>query len=187
MKQYFDDIEALDRYTLELDRYPNQRPCCHCTKNDQLVSHGYVYKQRSRSLREAVGKRILCSNRYGRSGCGRTFRLYLATEIPSLQYGAAQLFVFLSALLANLSVVAAYQQATGQNEARNAWRWLHRLDRRLLDYRRFLQTRLDGMSTSFTARTRRLQILLPTIRQLYAKLPGCPCAHYQRLTQSRFI
>lgn len=85
MPKYFNDMDTLHRFTLEIDRYQDELQCHHCAKNDQFVSHGFIYKQRSQSLREAVGKRIFCSNRYGRSGCARTFRLYIATELPSLQ------------------------------------------------------------------------------------------------------
>lgn len=184
MKRYFDTIDALDRFTLELNCHQDELQCHHCAKNDQFVSHGFVYKQRSAYRQQTVGKRIVCSNRYGHSGCGRTFRLYITNEIPALHYSAAELFLFLSALLANVTVAAAYQKATGQSETRNAWRWLTKLDRRLSDYRCFLQTRVGTITTSFKHRARRLQILLPTIKRLFLALNDCPCANYQYLVQS---
>lgn len=187
MQLFFKDIESLDRFTLSLDLHQDSLACDYCSSSDQFVSHGFVYKQRSQTLSEAVGKRIFCSNRNGRSGCGRTVRLYIASESPSLQYSTVHLFTFLCALLANLTVKAAYQKVTRWSKPRNAWRWLNKLDRRLMEYRCFLQTRSDVISTSFESRPRRLQILLPTIAQLFSKLEAPPCAHYQRLSQLRFI
>ncbi len=187
MKRYFDTIDTLDRFTLELDRYQDELQCHHCTKNDQFVSHGFVYKQRSASLQETVGKRIFCSNRYGHSGCGRTFRLSIASEIPAVHYGAAELFIFLFSLLAHFTVKAAYQKATGQSSSRHAWRWLSKLIRKLTDYRCLLHARCEVATTQFTARARRLHILLPTLQRLFSTVTDCPCAHYQIRTQSRFM
>lgn len=187
MKRYFDTFDDLERYTLELDRYQDELQCQHCATNNQFVSHGFVYKQCSQTHKEAVGKRIFCSNRHGRSGCGRTARLYLATEIPSLQYATAELFIFLSSLLAHFTVKAAYQKATQQSETRNAWRWLNKLMEKLTDYRCLLQARREEMSTQFTTRVKRLHILLPTLHRLVATAIDCPCADYQTRTQSKFI
>lgn len=187
MKRYFDTLDALYRFTLDLDHHQDKLQCQHCATNDQFISHGFVYKQRSQTHREAVGKRIFCSNRYGHSGCGRTTRLYIADEIPSLQYGAAELFIFLSSLLAHDTVKAAYQKATGHSETRNAWRWLNKLSRKLMDYRCFLQTRYEVVSTEFKFRSRRLQILLPTLHRLFCRFTNYPCANYQLISQSNFM
>ena len=186
MKRYFDTFHSLERFTRELDCHQHELQCQHCARNDQFVPHDVIYKQRSQSSREAVGKRIFCSNRYGRTGCGRTFRLYIASEIPSLRYGTAQLFVFLSALLAKLTVSAAYQQATGRSETRNAWRWLNKLDCRLINYRIFLKKHPEAPSSD-KSKTRRFQILLPTIKRLFSLSNRCPCSHFQQATQSHFI
>ncbi len=177
----------MDSFSLSLDYHKDVLQCANCSKNDQFVSHGFVYKQRSQTLREKVGKRIFCSNRYGYSGCGRTFRLYIAEEFPCLQYGAAHLFVFLLALMRPVTIQQAYEKATGTAEPRNAWRWLNKLQRKLIDYRCFLTCRTGERGLQPRSRTRRLQILLPTVKQLFFSLNGCPCAHYQMRHQVSFI
>jgi len=187
MQKYFSDIESIDSFSLSLEVHKDALHCAHCSRNDQFISHGFVYKQRSQTLREKVGKRIFCSNRYGRSGCGRTFRLYIAKALPCLQYDAAHLFVFLVALMAQMTVQQAYEKATGTQEPRNAWRWLNKLQRKLTDYRCFLQRQAGKWSTQFKSRVRRLQILLPTVKQLFSLLDDCPCAHYQMHHQLRFM
>ncbi len=128
------DFGALDRFTLSFDSQPEPPRCPHCSKSDQLVSLGAIYKQRSSHEREAVGKRVLC-NRYQHSGCGQTFPLYVASVLPRRRYSAAHLFAFLSALLLGMAVESAYWRATGQNDARHGWRCLHRLEHKLIDFR----------------------------------------------------
>ncbi|MCF6263397.1 MAG: hypothetical protein L3J24_07420, partial [Xanthomonadales bacterium] len=125
MQRFFTDFESIDKFTLSLDFHQNKLECSHCLKNDQFISHGIIYKQRSIHQLEKVGKRIFCSNRYGHRGCGRTFQLYVSKQFPSFRYHAAHLLVFISSLLNQLPVKRAYFAATGQSSSRNAWRWLN--------------------------------------------------------------
>jgi hypothetical protein len=148
--------------------------CAHCSKHDQFVSHGIIYKQRSSSFAEKVGKRIFCSNRYGRTGCGRTFQLYVANEIPSFRYGAAHLFIFITALITKHKMEEAYLQATGQSESRNAWRWLNKLMFKLSEYRSFLKVREEHCFNPFRSTSNPLKHLLPTLARLFASTNnGC--------------
>lgn len=187
MQRFFSTIDAIDRFTHSLDSQTDTLRCHQCRAGGQLVSHGFVYKQRSQTITEPVGKRVLCSNRYGRTGCGHTFQLYIASEVPSLQYGATQLAVFIAALLANFSVTSAYRSAVGHAETRHAWRWLNRLMRRLMDYRCIVSTRTQSSFKSFSDRCRRLQLLLPTLATLFDAPIRCPCSDFHNKTQSRFI
>lgn len=179
MQRFFPDFESIERFTLSLGCFAEKLQCPHCAKNDQLVSHGVIYRQRSMMERAPVGKRVFCSNRYQRTGCGRTTQLYVATVIPAMQYAAAQVFVFLSALLMHASVDSAYQAATGRSDARQGWRWLNKLNAQLTAFRSFLHARLAPPTPDFNTRCRRLRLLLPTLQPLLAQLPTNPCAHYQ--------
>lgn len=187
MKRFYPDFDTLDRFTLALDYHQEQLECTHCLKCDQFVSHGIIYKQRSIAHCEAVGKRIFCSNRYGRSGCGRTFQLYVASEVPFFRYCAAHLFVFITSLLASFSVKQAYHSATGQSTTRNAWRWLNRLTLNLSRFRVFLNHRIETSCNRFQARVRRFQILFPTLVQLSVHFKAQPCTGYQLVEQIAFI
>ena len=174
MQRFFSSIEAIDQFTQSLDSHSDSLHCHQCRASGQLVSHGFIFKQRSRLLSEPVGKRVLCSNRYGRTGCGRTFQLYLNSEVPFLQYGTAQLTVFIASLLANFSVTGAYHRAVGRTETRHAWRWLNRLMGRLMDYRCAVNRRTQPPLPSLGGRCRRLQLLLPTLATLFEPPVGCP-------------
>lgn len=83
MHTFFEDLVSLNRFTHELDRHADTLECHHCRRRGQLASHGFVCKKQHRGEPLPVGKRIVCSNRYGYSGCGRTRRLYLAAIIPA--------------------------------------------------------------------------------------------------------
>lgn len=174
MKRFYPDFDAINDFTLSLGFHQNQLECTHCAKSDQFVSHGIIYKQRSSSRVQKVGKRILCSKRYGRQGCGRTFQIYIANEIPSLRYGSAHLLVFITALIAKSTIETAYLQATGQSESRNAWRWLNKLMVKLSEYRTFLKSRKEGCFNQTHSNSNQLKHLLPTLARLFASANnGC--------------
>jgi hypothetical protein len=166
MQRFFDSLDSLQEFTSSLDY--QELMCTSCSARRQFVSHGFVYKQRSSLLRDTVGKRIFCSNRSGRTGCGRTVQLYLATEIPSLHYGASQLFIFITALLANLSITAAYHKAVNALDARHAWRWFKKCFQQLIQYRRYLHR--DNLQDFLLdpSQSRSRQLLLPTLHALFS-------------------
>ena len=185
MKRYFDTLDSLHRFTLSLDCQTDPVCCQHCSKTDQFVSHGFVYKKQRQGEPMAVGKRLLCSNRYGHAGCGRTVRLYLQTQIARLHYSTVQITAFLLALIAGHSIADAYQAATETTEPRNAWRWLHKVQRKLIDYRPLIHHRMadSGYLTTHTQRG----ILLSTLQHLFSRFGKDACAQFQQQTQRTFI
>lgn len=186
MKRFYSDFDTIKAFTLSLDYHQDELECAHCFKSDQFVSHGIIYKQRSSTFAEKVGKRLFCSNRYGRTGCGRTFQLYVANEIPTFRYGAAHLFVFISSLLANLNIAEAYYQATGQTETRNAWRWLSKLMSQLSEYRSVLKCRKNKFINQSLSKSNYLKHLLPTFSQLFSSNNN-GCFDYQLNQQRAFL
>ena len=187
MRIFFNDIDTLHRFTLELDRHQESHSCKTCTKNNQFVSHGFVHKKQLHGKTLIVGKRIICSNRFGRTGCGRTFRLYLSQQIPRLRYTTDHLFIFLSALIAGLTIKKAYTKATHKTDARNAFRWLNKLQRQLVTYRAEKKRPVTKMYDVSNTGSDRLKILLPTVKQLFSLYQHSPCQHYQLSRQQRFM
>lgn len=186
MQKFFDTIASIDHFSVTLDSQPRLSECKHCHQKQAWVSHGFVYKQRTIAEREPVGKRVLCSNRHGKSGCGRTVQLYLASEIPRRHYGAPALFLFLSALLAGSSVSEAYYTGTGNRAHRQGWRWLTQLMARLSHFRRRLSLTADHVG-AFAHRCRRLQLILPTVQAILPNVSHCQCTAYQIQTQTQFF
>jgi len=187
MKRYFDDLDTLHQFTLSLDSQPEPIQCHHCSKQDQFVAHGFVYKKQHQGEKRAVGKRIFCSNRYGHTGCGQTLQLYLTTELALLQYTTLHLSAFVLALLGGSTVQRAYQAATQTDEPRNAYRWLNKLQRKLTEYRALISRQHAQSGGLFKTRNRQRGILLATLQTLFSTLGKSACAQVQRLTQKAFV
>lgn len=189
MQKYYNHYDSIDRLTLSLGYHETELECVHCLRGDQFVSHGIIYKQRSSTAREKVGKRIFCSNRYNHSGCGRTFQLYVSGEIPSLHYNAVHVFAFILSLLANMSIEAAYSNAIKQENVtpRNAWRWRDKLVAKLTEYRIFLAVRTEHCSIPPERHPSRLKHLLPSLSAMVSKTTSNLCMNFQRCQQNAFI
>ena len=106
------------------------------------------------------------------------------SPLSCLPYTTEHLFIFLSALLAGLSIQKAYASATRTTDPRNAYRWMNKLQRRLMDYRGCLAARTSVACSIYRFRSRRLQLLLPTFKFLFQAIKHPPCQHYQLHHQS---
>ena len=74
-----------------------QTPCPHCNADGTLIRHGALYgfddaNPQRQTLR---ARRIFCSNRLARPGCGRTVSVWLADKIRRLSLTAGTLWRFL--------------------------------------------------------------------------------------------
>lgn len=186
MQRFFESIADIHHFSHGLRWNQQELRCQHCHKQDQWVSHGFTYKQHTLGRAEPVGKRILCSNRFGRSGCGRTIQLYCAHWAPYLHYSLYCCFAFLICLLADKapSVDAAYRHATGAQDTRNAWRWLNRLSVKISAFRTFLFC-VEPRDKPVPDNT--ISPLLSTVKQLITLFSSDTCQRFQLKTQSAFI
>ncbi|WP_198263018.1 hypothetical protein [sulfur-oxidizing endosymbiont of Gigantopelta aegis] len=64
MIKFFNTLQAMHQFTLSLDTHSDTLECQHCLKKDQFVSHGFIYKKQHQNDKQAIGKRIFCSNRH---------------------------------------------------------------------------------------------------------------------------
>jgi hypothetical protein len=183
MQTFFNDIESIEQFTSSLKSMP-LLTCQYCLKQDHFISHGFVYKQHSISHKEAVGKRIVCCNRYGHQGCGRTKQLHIANVLPNRRYSAAVLAVFIHLLLIGCAVSEAYQRATGQIQTRQAWRWLSRLKANMMRYRGALAPPSASIKPPIIVRD---SLLFTTLSRLFLSITPCPCAGFQLARQHAFI
>jgi len=183
MQKFFKDINAIEQFTSTLKFQPSLQ-CHYCSKHEHLISHGFVYKQHSIAFKEAVGKRIVCCNRYGHQGCGRTYQLDISRKLPKRRYSNAVLFVFISLLLIGNSVCRAYTKATKQTQTRHAWRWLKKLKANLMNYRGYLKVPITLVAPDNYKHHR---LLLTTLAPLVSTETTCPCAAFQMKQQIAFI
>ena len=185
MQIYYSSLEEIHQQTTQLE---NEK-CIYCG-GSHLVSHGYIYKKNSSSTEPvAVGKRLICSERYGRTGCGRTLQLYLASRVRYLHYAGCCVVALVSGLMAGLSTAKAYKDVTGTKDPRNAYRWLNRLIERISVYRsHFEKPKLDEAGdTSFLVSNPDRILLTSTFRALLDKFGDPLCRCYQQLLQISFL
>lgn len=184
---FFSSQSELDHFTFSLDSLPSGNACLHCGKNDQWVSHGYIYKHLPTRGIQVAGKRILCDRRYGKNGCGRTRQLYLADIIPRRRYTLSVVIAFISALLAGNQVEHSFHHAIGlaTKDARHASRWLTCFAQSLSAWRSVASLSSSTEQDVFgnnKRRSRRLLFLLPTLSLLLPQI-----SEYQLQFQSAFF
>ena len=183
MNIYHASLPAIQQQTMQLCH----EQCHHCKQSHQLISHGFVYKKQAAAKPEqAVGKRVFCSNRNGHTGCGRTIRLYLDTAVRYLHYAGCRVVAFILSLVGGMCVQWAYQQATGAEDSRNAYRWLNKLWSQLSGYRSLLH-QPPSQQPIVTGRSSRLGLLASTFTVLLQQFGQPLCARYQMKLQRALI
>jgi len=191
MQIYYSQLCSIEQQTRQLD----QLACPHCQQTRCLISHGYLYRQRHGQPLVTVGKRVFCSNRYQRSGCGRTLALSLDSTVRRLHYAGDVVLAFLLAWMAGATVQQAYFAATTIEDARNAYRWLRRFFEQISTYRSLSHTAplsLDGTSSHLSSSppssppSLRRALLGSTLTALLARFGTPLCATFQRQLQRAF-
>lgn len=185
MQIYFPNLLAIQQQTLQLEN----EHCIHCKQTRQLVSHGFIRKKRVGADPAAVGKRVFCSNRNLRTGCGRTVQLYLDSTVRYLQYAGQHVAAFVLALIQGVTIQRAYLEATGAGCPRNAYRWLNKLEARLSVYRsRLHQPPLSPPPQIATSRRGpRRSVLISTFDTLSRQQGQRLCASFQLKWQQSFL
>lgn len=186
MQIYFSSLEDITQQTMQLQNVQ----CSHCGQVAQFVSHGFIYKkQPCRTAPAPVGKRVFCSNRYGRTGCGKTVRLYLDAIIRYLHFAGGFVVDFVLALMQGATIAKAYCQVTGTLDARNAYRWRHKLMARIGHFRSlFALACVEDVTPCGSSPTSTWRgLLASTFSLLISHLPQPLCASYQQLCQTSFI
>jgi hypothetical protein len=193
MKTYYSNLDAIHQQPLQLQL----EHCKHCQQTQQLVSHGFIRKKRNCADPQAVGKRVFCSNRHQRTGCGRTMQLYLDSTLRYLHHAGSAVVAFVLLLLAGIPIGLAYMQATGKDTPRHAYRWLHRLHAQISTYRSlFHQPLLEQQQQTTTVATHdpshrphalRRSLLASTFDALLKRFKQPLCQTYQAQLQRPFF
>lgn len=187
MQIFFSSMASIEHFTHSLGTITPDNACEYCSQNDQWVPHGYVYRQQTMAQRHTVGKRILCSQRHGKDGCGRTRQLYLGNIIPKRRHCIHTLATFILLLCKGLTVTQAYQDARHDphRDPRHAWRWLNALMAQLARLRTSLCKRGSTAVAHLHHRSRKLTVLLPTLYTIFHLHPDE--STIQTLQQWRFF
>jgi hypothetical protein len=119
------DRQELDAVLAEA----KQMACPHCRRTGMVVGHGLLMGYAEHGSELVVrGRRLLCSRRFLRSGCGRTFSVLLATVLAGFVARAGILSrLFESVVGGGLCRKAAWEQASPGLTLRSGYRLWARL------------------------------------------------------------
>lgn len=126
----------------ELDLVLGKLPllaCAHCGRCGNLIGHGFLrgYVEHG-SERVVRGRRILCSDRGRKRGCGRTVSTLLTHFVERCVVTAVSLWALFSGLAEGLSVERAADKALFPLAPRSAYRTANALKKRTLSWRSWL-------------------------------------------------
>jgi hypothetical protein len=78
-------------------------PCPHCKAVGTLIRHGFLqgFDERHPQQRTRRARRLFCSNRNARPGCGKTFSVWIANKIRRLGLTTCGLWRFLQHVVAD--------------------------------------------------------------------------------------
>ena len=160
-------------------------PCPHCKTIGALNRHGSLrgYDDGSPQRKALRARRIFCSNRGRRPGCGRTFSVWLAHRIRRLSVTTRTLKTFLQ-----LAVVGGIAAAIRETESPFSGRTWQRI------WKRF-QLRQSAIRTALSGRGPPPELPAPcrpvaqVLAHLQASFPraDCPIAAFQQAMRSFFL
>jgi hypothetical protein len=99
-----------------------QTACPHCKAVGTLIRHGFLhgYDEGDSQRKTIRARRIFCSNRHRRPGCGRTFSVWMADKIRRLSVTAHALWRFLQRAVAG-SIAAACRDVADCRRSDRTW------------------------------------------------------------------
>jgi hypothetical protein len=162
-------------------------PCPHCKEVGALIRHGFLYgfDDGSPQRKTLRARRIFCSNRNARRGCGRTFSVWIADKIRRLSVTTRTLWSFLKNAVAG-SVAAAVRAV----DCPLSDRTLQRLWKRFDQGQSNIRTALFGRCPPpMPAKPARRPAAAQVLAHLQAAFPDadCPIATFQHSMRSFFI
>lgn len=180
-KRFYDREKDFERFRFQL----KQTPCPHCRATGHLNLHGYLrgYDESNYGKKIIRGRRIFCSNRGRRKGCGRTFSVLVCGVLKRFTIGANTLWRFLKNIAAGLNKQAAFKKASSQFSSTTCYR--------IAKTFRYAQVKIRSKLSRLCPVPRSISNnpLTQTVRHLRAafKYRGCPVSSFQELFQASFL
>ena len=164
-----------------------QTPCPHCKVVGALIRHGYLrgYDASSPQRKTIRARRIYCSNRQARRGCGRTFSVWLADKIRRLSLTTGGLWRFLHRA-ATGRIRAAIRAADCQRSDRTWQRIWKRFDRGQSKIRTALSGRCPPPALPAEPGQRPAAHVLAHLHAAFPKAL-CPIAAFQQTLRTFFV
>ena len=160
-------------------------PCPHCRVVGTLIRHGSLvgFDDTSPRRKTLRARRIFCSNRHRRPGCGRTVSVWLAGKIRRLSVTTRSLGAFLRGVVAD-GLAAAIRAAPDPRSHRTWQRIWQRFDHAQSRIRTALWER--GPPPEGPPGLSRRPVAAHVLAHLHATFPDAdgPLAAFQQATRS---
>lgn len=162
-----------------------QTPCPHCRTVGTLIRHGSLhgFDDSSPQRKTLRARRIFCSNRHRRPGCGRTFSVWIAEKIRRSGLTTRTLLAFLKRAVAG-SIAAAIHATKGHRSDRTWQRIWKRFDLAQSRIRTALLGR--GPPPELSPQVFRRPAAAQVLAHLQASFlhADCPLAAFQQATRT---
>ena len=179
---FYRDAEELTAIAERL----KQTACPHCKRVGTLIWHGSLCGYDESSPQRTVrARRIFCSNRNARDGCGRTFSVWMADKIRRLSLTSRCLWRFLQRAVAG-SIAAARQAAECQRSERTWQRIWKRFDLGQSKIRTALSARCSPPELPAQPSHRPAAHVLAHLQAAFPDA-DCPIAAYQQTLRTFFV
>jgi hypothetical protein len=167
-----------------------QTSCPHCKAVGTLIQHGYLLGfDESSQQRTRRARRIFCSNRNARPGCGRTFSIWLADKIRRLSLTAGALWRFIQLAVAGTVITAGHAVDTRFSDRtwQRIWQRFNQAQCHIRTalYQYCPPPELPARLPTNPARQPAAQ-LLAHLQAAFADAP-CPIAAFQQTMQTFFV
>ena len=108
IKRFYNSRKDFQQFYYSL----KQIPCPHCGYIGALILHGYLsgYDEISYGKKVIRGRRIFCSNRFRRSGCGRTFSILKSNILKGFNITAATLWKFFNSIAHGMNKLQSFKK-----------------------------------------------------------------------------
>ena len=179
-KKYCSTDEALQQYCYSL----KSRQCPHCGITGFLVCHGFLKGYSVTGQKQVVrGRRFLCSNRFQRVGCGRTFSVLLSEFIRDFMVTTGILWRLLMVVKEGQTVSESWKEIAPEFCVESG----HRLWRRLWKSQSSLKTRLNRERPPPDRQTDDPMLQMAAHFKTVFPLSPCPFAQYQSTFQESLL
>ncbi len=160
--------------------------CPHCKANGFLILHGFLYGHADThdTVKIVRGRRIFCSNRNKKSGCGRTFSVLKATTIKNFTIPAKILWCYLNNIINGMNKTQAFNSSGSAMGASSIFRIYKRFKNNQVRIRTVLSSIKDPPQLNHTNNPIILSIMhLKTV----FKNSFCPISKFQHHFQASFL
>lgn len=157
------------------------KQCPHCRQIGCLILHGYLYGYGDTDMVRR-GRRIFCSNRQKKTGCGRTFSILMAGFIKHCMIPSGSVSSFLSKIAQGDRPVTAFRALGGQMNENAGYRILRQFRKQLPRIRTCLLKVNDPPGLKYIKNP-----AVQTILHLKTVFNGCMVSRFQQYFQISFL